>query len=770
MGESPGVRTAPPERLELALALGTIGGATIFLFWPLFWGVLAGRPPFFEWDVPEQYWPDLVTLCRSVHSLELPYWSPYDHAGYPYYADPQAAPYHPGGWAICALAGPSPSLGWASARVVLGFALAGSFALLFLRRLDIGWSGAVLGAVFFEAAPFMRHNWELNLTFALAHLPLALWAADRLAVERGWRDAIVFALSIGLATWAGSPPALWLTSSLCAVYLVFRAAQQLRLHRRVALRELARAVPLAILLAAALCAVVLVPTSGLAGRSVQQDHSLSSIADGALRLEQLVALVWPQPGNHLYPGLLVLALSAIGALRARDATRWLWLAIVLFAILMSLGAGTPLFRVAFELVPGVSRFRLPHRYEAWLGPALAVLCALGLGKLAERRYAPIVFGRLRRQALALFAFGVVALLLAPGLGPGLFAIAVAIVLVLYTLPARFGAGSALAGALLSAVLLADVGQSLPSDRHLRFGTPPAEAPGQDAILAHAPGTGSAWRYHDEHALSCRSGTRLRRRDLRGYQDPLLLKSYERVMDALGAHPALAMQYNVRFVLSGPHFLHGWDRHYLPPPSELASIGTEVFRDARGRHVIELPRALPFAYFVPASEVERAPDRSAALARTIALAPSAIAILDGESDPPAARLAASGRALAAPASISQTHLRLSSDAVDLAIRAPSDGVVVVNETYYPGWRAWVDGREAPVFRANGLVRAVPVSRGARALAMRFEPADGVWLRRLWGFALVLCAAGLILDGVLRLRARRAAGRRTAERAAAGAKAA
>src|SRR5690606_10676720 len=109
------------SKLAVVVAGLAVLGATVFLFLPLFEGPLRGTQPYFEWDVPEQYWPDLVYMCGSLHQGELPYWNPHDRGGYPFYADPQAGTFHPLNWAICMVAGPSPGLGWASFRVVFGF-------------------------------------------------------------------------------------------------------------------------------------------------------------------------------------------------------------------------------------------------------------------------------------------------------------------------------------------------------------------------------------------------------------------------------------------------------------------------------------------------------------------------------------------------------------------------------------------------------------------------------------------------------------------------
>jgi len=53
-------------------------------------------------------------------------------------------------------------------------------------------------------------------------------------------------------------------------------------------------------------------------------------------------------------------------------------------------------------------------------------------------------------------------------------------------------------------------------------------------------------------------------------------------------------------------------------------------------------------------------------------------------------------------------------------ADADGFMVVGDRFDAGWRAWVDGREAPVLRANAVLRAVPVPAGEHTVEMRYEP--------------------------------------------------
>jgi len=695
------------QRLRAALAVSAVLLATGLLFAPLLLGALRGAPRFFEWDVPEQYWGDLVYLCRSLHDGVLPYWNPYDRGGYPYYADPQAATYHPVAWGICAVAGPSPGLAWQEARVVLGFLCAGLFGLLWLRRLGASWEASALGAVVIEAAPFMRHNWELNLTTALGWLPMVLWALERALQRRRARDAALLALAQALLVWSGSPPAAWFAGTFTVLYASGRLIELGRREGRTALRPAAATLGLAALLVGGLCAAVLVPGLTLAKHSVQAGRSYASLAEGGLALRDATALFWPRDGNHLYVGWIALGLAPLAALRRpRLPGLWALYLCALVAVLLALGDHGPLFRLAFDYVPGVRLFRLPHRYEAWLGPAVGALAAGGLDALAEllRERLP----RLRVRGAAQFATLVLPL-----------------------------------------VVVLDVSQRMPSDRHTR----PRPAPGGAAVAARvlrrAPDTQIHYRYMDEFGISCRSGTRLARRDFRGYQDPLLLHGYERMLAALGEHPSLAMQFNVRYALTAPHFIHGWNRHFLPPPSVLRVLPGA--RD-RGEGVIELTGALPLAYIVPNGQVQRVDTREEALSRTIALAPAPIAILEEIGHARAAPTLHDDEVATPAALVTADVLSYDTDALTLDATAPTDGVLVVNETWYPGWRAWVDGHETPIFRANGLVRALALRAGRHRVTMRFVPAEGAPLRWLLLASWVALLA-LMLSPLLAVRLRR-----------------
>ena len=70
------------------------------------------------------------------------------------------------------------------------------------------------------------------------------------------------------------------------------------------------------------------------------------------------------------------------------------------------------------------------------------------------------------------------------------------------------------------------------------------------------------------------------------------------------------------------------------------------------------------------------------------------------------------------------------------RTARGGLLVLADTYYPGWTATVDGRAQPILRANVMQRGVAVPPGAHRVVFEFRPESG---RQ----GMLLTALGLVL---------------------------
>jgi hypothetical protein len=69
--------------------------------------------------------------------------------------------------------------------------------------------------------------------------------------------------------------------------------------------------------------------------------------------------------------------------------------------------------------------------------------------------------------------------------------------------------------------------------------------------------------------------------------------------------------------------------------------------------------------------------------------------------------------------------------------PGDGFLILTDLDYPGWQASVDGQSAPIWLADGVFRAVPLSAGAHTVEFAYRPLSwriGVGISLL---SLVIC---------------------------------
>jgi uncharacterized membrane protein YfhO len=72
-----------------------------------------------------------------------------------------------------------------------------------------------------------------------------------------------------------------------------------------------------------------------------------------------------------------------------------------------------------------------------------------------------------------------------------------------------------------------------------------------------------------------------------------------------------------------------------------------------------------------------------------------------------------------------------------------GLVVLRDTYFPGWEATVDGRRADIHAAYTALRGVVADRGWHMIEMRYRPRMVYWGAMLTALGL----AGAVLAGRL-----------------------
>ena len=96
--------------------------------------------------------------------------------------------------------------------------------------------------------------------------------------------------------------------------------------------------------------------------------------------------------------------------------------------------------------------------------------------------------------------------------------------------------------------------------------------------------------------------------------------------------------------------------------------------------------------------------------------------------------------------SATVVSHTANEVSIETESEREAVLVLTDSYYPGWTAEVDGKAADILRANYVFRAVPLSAGRHAVVFKFRPASflfgaavsclGAAAWSAWGILLIL----------------------------------
>jgi hypothetical protein len=321
---------------------------------------------------------------------------------------------------------------WLVCFVVAHFVAAGGFTVLYARALGIGRAGAFLaGATFMLSTFLLSHfaHWHMVATFAW--LPLALYAIDRVLARPSVRAGALAAVPLALSFLAGHPQAfvyVALAVALATLWGLGGLVHDRRSGSRwpATLAGPAGALGVTAAFAALLGALLWLPAldARLWERQPSELYDFGWKAQGSLPPSLLPKLLLPNattglPGAQhsetaLYLGVLPLVLALLGAACARARAARFHAGLALLALGLAFGSFTPLYRLAYDLVPGIAMNRIPGRALVLFTFSTAVLAGFGAdlllaGARSARRPAART-ARLVGRVLALFAAVTVAVL------------------------------------------------------------------------------------------------------------------------------------------------------------------------------------------------------------------------------------------------------------------------------------------------------------------------------------------------------------------------
>ena len=508
--------------------------------------------------------------------------------------------------------------------------------------------------------------------------------------------------------------------------------------------------------------------------------------------------------NSIYLGLIPLCLAVVGLTFGRE--RRFWGSVVAAAMVMALGSYTPIFRVLYDLAPTIlGKFRYPEKFYFLVHLASMVLAAEGAEKIirgdrAAQRMACIVAGLFLFVAGSIWwlssvrPFALLSLVahLDGRYFPLMAFVGIATDFVFKSQRLVLILGSFVAIVLLSrwsliqttlaSVLLAALtaGDLALTHHNLNLSISWADLKGRPLLIDAATLEKDRLRIFN-YQTTARAQRGAEPKPVQGLEESLKLISNLDNMTAVAMElwPTLssntAMVYEVRNIMGG----EGIERNSV-------SMFRDVLAMVPREKAIGLLRLYGVGYLIGEQaldllDLEAAPPASASpyhVYKTrdpIPLAYAVTRLRPADSDLKAFNFLISpgfkaGREAVvehlpegwtdSPRNGSPGEVSIESyetDRVVVRVNLDQPSLVVLNDSYYPGWEAEVDDRPAKIVRTNVLVRGVSVGSGSHRVEFDYRPASFRIGARISTIGIVVLT-GLTVAGICRYRRRKSIDRK------------
>lgn len=743
-------------------AIGLIGVLVVLFFWRIITPRLEDRAVFPPGDFTDQFWMFRQYQARAFAEGRLPLWSENFNAGHPFLADVQSAVFYPISlvWTLLVVAarGAHFTLLDLEIEAIFHFILTGAFTYLFAKRLLGARAPALLSALTFTFGGYLTSYppQQLAILETATWLPLILFFLDRGIAggqnqktsaqspisSRQLPDFIAAGIALGIAALAGHPQTFMFVGYASVIFFMWRVMQnsKFKIQNSLPLRILnfelriwnssvtvyVLRFTLVLLIAAGIAAAQWLASIEYQTVSTRAAISWTDAASGFPTLDPLQMIL---PGYAsafqvpLYVGVVSLWLALFALFVNRSREKIFWMLLALGALVISFGAYVFGYALFYLFVPGFAMFRGQERLAFIISFAFAILAGYGLRDLMQSSFD----AKRARRAWALLPAGIVVSVLMlftmyiaareHQTGRLFFLTDRAALMTLLFTAATVLLGSQLRTPSRAFIVLAFVLLvfDLFSINNAAFNAEPKPRFPATPLIEMIKSDPGVFRVVDEGTQPGHFGIAYDLEEIGGIS-PLRIASYAKLLDALPAEKLWRML-NVRYVLTKrPGFANA-----------------DVIAQDGETRLLRLQNELPRAWFVPYA-IPNANDAQVLAALTSdAFDPNYIAYLADapsfELPAPPVRREQDRVALAADFQrITPEHLRI-------IVNAPADGLLVLSENYYyPGWRAFVDGVETKILRANVALSAVPVHANAKQIAFIFDP----WSVKI-GIAITLLTA-------------------------------
>jgi len=665
-------------------------------------------------------------LGATQNNGGIPFWNPYVFSGTPFIGNPQAELFSPFVWPFF-IFNSDLLFGW---LCVLEVFLIGTFTFLFARSLNLSKNASLFSAIafMFSGTVILRiYAGHLSILDSLVWFPLVLLFFERSFTHSRILNGAGAGIAMALMFLGGSFQIALYGISVSFVYLVARTFLFSTIPDiRSKIHHILRVLLLSGIVCIALASIQILPVmeySHLSNREGGVSYSFSSAF--SFSPSYLNTIIFPEGAGQslnsnvptirnaqnsfweraIYIGILPLLFGGIAIASRRSRYVWLFLGLALFSIFFSFGSYFPVYEWFYQVVPGVSMFRVPARILFVFTFSLAIIAGFGIDAVFDQssavknRFVSFFSNPWIRKG-ALFLAGLCGITIlwmvvsdpgrAGSLVPALFAYTGCVILFCIWPYLQWGKNPVsthsadILKTLLIALLVLDL--FLFGMRFIDTKSPAEVFRNPDFVPVIKNETDSYFRVYDETDLLNQNIAYRNNLYLISGYDPTYLKEYQEffiqsqsenysgyywwMQGAVIKDFDILRRLNVRYIVT----TRKYDRDFAVP-------GLQCVYDNNSVRVYRLNATYPRAYLIPEPEFGNATPASLQPAEIVQYLP---------------------------------------DSIVVNVSAKEPAYLVLSEVYYPGWSAQDSGKPADIVRYHEIFRAVYLDPGMHRVSFSYVP--------------------------------------------------
>ncbi len=665
----------------------------LIIFLPSFFkGIVAGG------DIG-LYWFYGSLIKESVLKFgQLPLWNPYYTSGAPLDGNSVTTFFYPPTWLFLFFN----EVATINVLIVGHLILLGESAYFFARStLNLSATSSFLVSLGIMLTPkVFNHIYggHYAFVFAFAWVPIVFFLIFRIVKSaKIIKDALLLGLVFSLMYFSMIQVAFY-TFFIFLLYLLyelflFHFEQNFQIKRTIKeATRLAKVFLSTLFFFVGFSAISLLPTLFYAQNSVRKGLTLFESAIPAIYPDTFLKLFYIKPDAFepfevvIYVGILTLIFAVIGIFKGRDKRILFLLLLATFAAFFSLGANGSLYRVFYYLVPGFSWFRGPIRIWFFFAFSASILAGFGVDWLLNLKVVKkIAWVKFTFASLLIFLF--------------------------------FGH-----------LWLYDKDYSKPHQLNeiTRF----------SPILENLPEQNNLFRIYSVDRSTSYIEAKNKNLHYADGGDVAPLKNYSDFINAslnyhyegysLSVPPNQVIYPESRYYQKpnpDPNLLGMLNVKYIISPENLENLDLEFKKEIGRYRLYENKRFLPRAFVV--GNLKSVSKLDPYTLRGFDLRSQAI--VEGQLN---------SKEIKNDFYKEAEITFYSPNEVKIKVNLDKEGLLVLADTYYPGWKAFDNGSLVKIYKTNAVVRGVILSRGDHNLRFIYDPP-------LFKLGLVISGATLII---------------------------